>query len=159
MQKCGIIWHFNKIQRHGKGEGRKLKEKQGMKESWERTVQTPLYYTKTVVTWKTRLIIRLVSTYFSPELWPLRAGNLHRLSGNVRLCAIKFLFLSFFHIDYILWFNLSICPSTGEIFLYIRVGVGLYRRHGVWERLSQIHQYTINKAEIYWCCPLTIPVW
>lgn len=118
---------------------------------------------QTVVTWKTKLIIRLVSTYFSPELWPLRAGNLHRLSGNVRLCTFKFLILSFFLITYILWFNLSICPFTGEHFFihgsewdYIE---GTVYGKGFHKCCTQIHPYTINKAETYWCCPLNTPVW
>ena len=123
---------------------------------------------QTVVTWKTRLIIRPVSTYFSPELWPLRAGNLHRLSGNVRLCTIKFLilsfFLSFFFITYILWFNLSICPSSGEYFFYTYGSEWDYIEGTVYEKgfqkwCTQTQPYTINKAETYWCCPLTTPVW
>jgi hypothetical protein len=137
MQKCGIIRHFNKIQWQ---EGRTKTKRKARKERAMGKDGTDIFIIyQTVVTWKTVVIIRIVSTYFSPELWPLCAGNLHRLSGNVRLCTIKqtshSFFLSFFlSFSSLIFYGLTcLYPlPLANIFIYKRVAVELYRRNSVW---------------------------
>jgi hypothetical protein len=97
----------------------KTKRKARKEKSHGKRWQGILILYQTVVTWKKRLIIRVIFTSFSPELWPLRARNLHRLSGEVQLCTIKQIPTSLFLITYILWFSLSACHSSGKYF-YMR---------------------------------------